>query len=197
MSTSGNASANRATRSVETPLGPLAVTAGPEGVTGITWEEREVAGEPDGRRDAGGGVGTAAGEGASSPAERTAAGAARQLAEYLRGERRSFDLVLDLEGMPPFRRRVLEELGRIPYGETVSYGELAERCGRPGAARAVGNAVGRNPAPVVLPCHRVVRSDGSPGEYGGGRERKRRLLRLEGALPAPDAAPGPSADPQG
>lgn len=197
MSTSGNASANRATRRVETSLGPLAVTAGPEGVTGITWEEREVAGDSEGRRDAGGGVGTAPGEGASSPAERTAAGAARQLAEYLRGERRSFDLVLDLDGTPPFRRRVLEELGRIPYGETVSYGELAERCGRPGAARAVGNAVGRNPAPVVLPCHRVVRSDGSPGEYGGGRERKRRLLRLEGALPAPDAAPGPTADPQG
>ncbi|MDP2496734.1 MAG: methylated-DNA--[protein]-cysteine S-methyltransferase [Candidatus Palauibacterales bacterium] len=197
MSTSGNASANRATRRVETSLGPLAVTAGPEGVTGITWEEREVAGDSEGRRDAGGGVGTAPGEGASSPAERTAVGAARQLAEFLRGERRSFDLVLDLDGTPPFRRRVLEELGRIPYGETVSYGELAERCGRPGAARAVGNAVGRNPAPVVLPCHRVVRSDGSPGEYGGGRERKRRLLRLEGALPAPDAAPGPTADPQG
>lgn len=197
MSTSGNASANRATRRVGTPLGPLAVTAGPEGVTGITWEEREVAGEPDGRRDAGGGVGGGPGEGASAPAERTAAGAARQLAEYLRGERRSFDLALDLEGMPPFHRRVLEELARIPYGETVSYGELAERCGRPGAARAVGNAVGRNPAPVVLPCHRVVRSDGSPGEYGGGRERKQRLLRLEGALPDPDAAPGPSADPAG
>ena len=186
---SGNASASRATRRVGTPLGPLAVTAGPEGVTEITWEERDVAGAPDGRRDAGGG--------ASSPAERTAAGAARQIAEYLRGERRSFELVLDLGEMPPFRRRVLEEMARIPYGETVSYGELAERCGRPGAARAVGNAVGRNPAPVVLPCHRVVRSDGSPGEYGGGRERKQRLLRLEGALPDPDAASGPSVDPSG
>lgn len=197
MSMNGNASAHRATRRVGTPLGPLTVTAGPEGVTGITWEEPEVAKEPDGRRDAGGGVGSGAGEGASSPAERTAAGAARQIAEYLCGERRSFDLGLDLEEMPPFRRRVLEELARIPYGETVSYGELAERCGRPAAARAVGNAVGRNPAPVVLPCHRVIRSDGSPGAYGGGRERKQRLLRLEGALPDPDAAPGPSADPAG
>lgn len=189
---SAKADAKRATRRVETPVGPLAVTAGPEGVTGITWDDPGGDGATADDPDVGGRVGSPGGDGSESPAERTAADAARQLAEYLRGERRSFDLALDLEELPPFRRQVLEELARIPYGETVSYGELAERCGRPGAARAVGNAVGRNPVPVVLPCHRVVRSDGSPGEYGGGRERKRRLLRLEGALPGPEARAGPS-----
>lgn len=194
---STRASADRATRRVGSPVGSLAVTAGPEGVTGITWEEPGGDGAPADDRDDAGRVGNGAEGGHPSRAERTAAGAARQLTEYLRGERRSFDLVLDMPEMPPFRRRVLEELARIPYGETVSYGELAERCGRPAAARAVGNAVGRNPVPVVLPCHRVVRSDGSPGEYGGGRERKRILLRLEGALPAADAPAGPTADPPG
>lgn len=189
--------AGRATTRVETPVGPLAVTAGAEGVRGITWEDPGGAGPAADDRGAGGRDVTRGDDGPMSPAEREAAAAARQIAEYLRGERRSFDLVLDLDELPPFRRRVLEELARIPYGEMVSYGELAERCGRPGAARAVGNAVGRNPVPVVLPCHRVVRSDGSPGEYGGGRERKRILLRLEGALPAADAPAGPTADPPG
>lgn len=186
-------SSERATRRVETPMGPLTVAAGPDGVTGITWEEAGPDRGPvgEGPPAAKGGTGT------RSAAERTAEAAARQLAEYARGERRAFDLALDLAGQPPFRRRVLEELARVPYGETVSYGQLAERCGRPAAARAVGNAVGRNPVPVVLPCHRVVRSDGSTGEYGGGRERKRQLLRLEGALPGSDAAPGPRAGPSG
>lgn len=188
---------NRATRRVGTPVGALTVTAGPEGVTGITWEDPAGGGEPADGAGAAESRGSAAARDARSPAERTAVGAARQLAEYLRGERRSFDLVLDLEELPPFRRRVLEEMARIPYGETVSYGELAKRCGRPGAARAVGNAVGRNPVPVLLPCHRVVRADGSPGQYGGGRQRKRELLRLEGALPEPDAAQGPTAGPPG
>lgn len=187
---SADSDESRATRKIETPIGALAVTAGPEGVTAITWEDPEAGdapadppeapdGDPSGRRE-------------DSPAERTAADAARQISEYFGGERRSFDLALDLEVQPPFRRRVLEELARIPCGETIAYGELAERCGRPGAARAVGNAVARNPVPVLLPCHRVVRADGTPGRYGGGRERKRRLLRLEGALPVADPAPGPS-----
>lgn len=186
-------SAERATRRVGTPMGPLAVTAGPDGVTGIAWEGSGGAPGPAGD----GPSGSEGGPGAGSAAEGRAEAAARQLAEYVRGERRSFDLALDLPDQPPFRRRVLRELARVPYGETVSYGDLAERCGRPGAARAVGNAVGRNPVPVVLPCHRVIRSDGSPGEYGGGRERKRRLLRLEGALPGRGAETGPQAAPSG
>ena len=194
---STNASEGRATRRVETPVGSLAVTAGPEGVTGISWEDSGEEGERASGRNAGGDAGSGTGGRPSSPAERTAVGAARQLAEYLRGERRSFDLVLDLEAQPPFRRRVLEELARIPYGDTISYSGLAERCGRPGAARAVGNAVGRNPVPVVLPCHRVVRADGSTGEYGGGRRRKRELLRLERALPGEETARGSRDDPSG
>lgn len=184
-------SAEHATRRVETPFGTLVVRAGPAGVSGITWEEDAAPGA--GRESPSGDRGRAV----LSAAEMTAGAAARQLMEYLRGERRSFDLVLAFPEQPPFRRRVLRELARIPYGETVSYGRLAERCGRPGAARAVGNAVGRNPVPVVLPCHRVVRSDGSPGDYGGGRERKRRLLRLEGALADGRAADGSRAEPAG
>lgn len=188
-------SEERAARTVETRMGRLTVTAGPDGVTGITWEEGGRGGRDPGSE--GGAAAAGSGPGEPSAAERTAEAAAGQLAEYARGERRTFDLALDLPDQPPFRRRVLEELARIPYGETVSYGRLAERCGRAEAARAVGNAVGRNPVPVVLPCHRVIRADGSPGEYGGGSERKRRLLRLEGGLPGPRAGSGPHAAPSG
>ncbi|MFN3763308.1 MAG: methylated-DNA--[protein]-cysteine S-methyltransferase, partial [Anaerolineae bacterium] len=92
-----------------------------------------------------------------------------------------FDLPLDLRGTP-FQRRVWEELRRVPYGQTVAYGELARRVGRPGAARAVGRAVGANPVPIIVPCHRVVGADGSLVGYGGGLEIKAALLRLEGVL---------------
>ena len=112
------------------------------------------------------------GDGTSAPA--------KQLAEYFAGERRSFDLELDLDGTP-FQKRVWEELLTIPYGETVTYGELAERVGRPDVIRAVGGAVGRTPAPIVVPCHRVIGADGSLTGYGGGLDRKAALLRLEGA----------------
>lgn len=109
----------------------------------------------------------------------------RAILEYLRGDRRTFDLPLDLSAVGEFDREVLAVAREIPFGETASYGEVAERIGRPGAARAVGSALGRNPVPLVVPCHRVVRSDGSPGGYTGGLDRKRRLLALEGAsLPA-------------
>lgn len=103
-----------------------------------------------------------------------------QLREYFSRLRREFDLPLDLRGTD-FQRRVWEELRRIPYGQTVSYGELARRVGRPGAARAVGGAVGANPIPIIVPCHRVVGADGSLVGYGGGPELKAALLRLEGA----------------
>ena len=104
----------------------------------------------------------------------------RQLGEYFAGERTAFDLPLSLHGTP-FQRRVWEELTRIPYGETVSYGELAERIGRPSASRAVGLANGKNPVGIIVPCHRVVGSGGDLTGYGGGLDRKRRLLELEGA----------------
>jgi methylated-DNA-[protein]-cysteine S-methyltransferase len=106
-----------------------------------------------------------------------------QLSEYFAGDRREFELRLNMAGNP-FELRVWEELQTIPYGETTSYGEIAQRIGNPGAARAVGLANGRNPIAVVVPCHRVIGADGSLTGYGGGLERKRLLLDLEtGVLP--------------
>jgi methylated-DNA-[protein]-cysteine S-methyltransferase len=106
--------------------------------------------------------------------------AAGQLMEYFAGDRKEFDIPLELNGTP-FQREVWTALAEIPYGQTVSYAELAEMVGRPKAFRAVGQANGSNPIPIVLPCHRVVASGGSIGGYGGGVSTKRRLLALEGA----------------
>jgi methylated-DNA-[protein]-cysteine S-methyltransferase len=103
----------------------------------------------------------------------------RQLAEYFAGERREFDLPLAPEGTS-FERAVWGELAKIPFGETRSYGEIAQILGRPGAARAVGRANGANPIPIVVPCHRVIGADGSLTGFGGGLEVKSRLLELEG-----------------
>lgn len=103
----------------------------------------------------------------------------RQLGEYFAGERRRFDLPLAPEGTP-FQRAVWSELARIPFGETRSYGEVARALGKPGASRAVGRANGANPIPIVVPCHRVVGSDGSLTGFGGGLEAKAALLALEG-----------------
>ena len=106
-----------------------------------------------------------------------------QLGEYFAGERTDFDLPLEMGGTE-FEREVWGELERIPYGQTTSYGEIARRVGRPDRARAVGAANGRNPISVIVPCHRVIGADGSLTGYGGGLERKRFLLELEGgALP--------------
>jgi methylated-DNA-[protein]-cysteine S-methyltransferase len=106
------------------------------------------------------------------------AGARRQLTEYFAGERTTFDLPLRPHGAP-FQLRVWEALLRIPYGETASYGELARELGHPTAARAVGAANGRNPLAIVVPCHRVIGSDGTLTGYAGGLECKRALLDLE------------------
>jgi methylated-DNA-[protein]-cysteine S-methyltransferase len=108
--------------------------------------------------------------------------ARRQLDEYFEGRRRDFDLETDLRIEADFRRRVLDELAHVPYGSTTTYGALAGRAGRPRAARAVGTVMNRNPIPIVLPCHRVVGSDGRLVGYGGGLDRKELLLRLEGAI---------------
>lgn len=104
--------------------------------------------------------------------------ACRQLAEYFDGWRTGFDLPLSLHGTD-FQRRVWLVLAAIPYGETCSYGEVARRLGRPGAPRAVGTANGRNPVAIVIPCHRVIASDGSLGGYSAGVLRKRWLLEHE------------------
>ena len=108
--------------------------------------------------------------------------ARRQLDEYFEGHRQRFELPLDIDSLAEFNRRVLQELARVPYGEVVTYGELATRSARPRAARAVGTVMNRNPLPIVLPCHRVIGSTGKLVGYGGGLERKEALLRLEGAL---------------
>ncbi|MGB5256794.1 MAG: methylated-DNA--[protein]-cysteine S-methyltransferase [Woeseiaceae bacterium] len=110
--------------------------------------------------------------------EKPLARARQQLQEYFAGERREFDLPLELTGTE-FQISVLKALQQIPYGETVSYGEVAKRIGRPKAMRAVGAANGRNPIPIVVPCHRVIGSSGDMTGFGGGIDTKEALLRLE------------------
>ncbi|TCN49883.1 methylated-DNA-[protein]-cysteine S-methyltransferase [Rhodococcus sp. SMB37] len=107
--------------------------------------------------------------------------AAAQLDEYFEGARTSFDLPLDLRLATGFRRDVITHLPDIAYGHTASYAEVAEAAGSPRAVRAVGTACAKNPLPVVIPCHRVVRSDGGIGQYAGGVDAKRILLSLETA----------------
>jgi len=110
--------------------------------------------------------------------EKPLATARQQLTEYFAGTRKEFDLPVALSGTE-FQVSVLEALQEIPYGETVSYGEIARRIGRPKAVRAVGAANGRNPIPVVVPCHRVIGSSGDLTGFGGGLDTKEALLRLE------------------
>jgi methylated-DNA-[protein]-cysteine S-methyltransferase len=110
--------------------------------------------------------------------------ARRELEEYFAGQRREFALPLDWSLVGPFGRRVLRYTARIPYGGVSSYAQAAAAAGSPRGSRAAGNALGANPIPIVVPCHRVLRSGGSLGGYGGGIERKRWLLQHEGALPA-------------
>ena len=110
----------------------------------------------------------------------------RELDEYFEGRRRDFDLPLDLRGREGFSRDILERLAKVPYGEVTTYKSLAVEAGNPRAARAVGTIMNRNPIPIVLPCHRVVGSNGSLVGYGGGLERKRLLLDLEAGTPRLD-----------
>ncbi len=110
--------------------------------------------------------------------EKPFAEVSRQLLEYFAGERRDFDLKLDLEGTE-FQLSVLRELQQIPYGTTTSYADIAKRIGRPKAVRAVGAANGRNPIPIIVPCHRVIGSHGDLTGFGGGLDTKEALLRLE------------------
>ena len=110
--------------------------------------------------------------------EKPFAAARKQLLEYFAGDRKEFDLPLHLSGTE-FQLQVLEELQRIPYGETTSYGDIAERIGRPKATRAVGAANGRNPIPIIVPCHRVIGSSGNLTGFAGGLDLKEALLRLE------------------
>jgi methylated-DNA-[protein]-cysteine S-methyltransferase len=158
---------------VDTPIGTLFVAATDRGLARIVYDadpDREV---EELARDYGLRVLRTA-----KPIDE----ARRELDEYFEGRRHRFDLPLDLAAIAEFHRRVLGELARVPYGEVVTYGELAARSDRPRAARAVGTVMNRNPLPIVLPCHRVIGANGKLVGYGGGLERKEALLRLEGAL---------------
>ena len=144
---------------IETPIGPLTpVPAGDGGLAALRFGAFDAPREPicDRARD--------------------------QLEAYFAGTLEDFGLPLSPQVGSPFERAVWEALARIPYGTTTSYGELADRIGHPGKARAVGWANGRNPLPVVVPCHRVIGADGKLVGYGGGLAVKEQLLRLEGAL---------------
>jgi methylated-DNA-[protein]-cysteine S-methyltransferase len=157
----------------DTPLGTLLVAATDRGLCRIVYDadpelELELLGRTFGLRVLR----------SSLPVD----AARRQLDEYFDHRRQEFDLSLDLRLLAEFNRRVLGELARVPYGEVVTYGELAARAARPRAARAVGTVMNRNPLPIVLPCHRVIGANGKLVGYGGGLGRKEALLRLEGAL---------------
>jgi methylated-DNA-[protein]-cysteine S-methyltransferase len=161
---------------LNTPIGRLLVVQGPEGLVRIAFE-----GEPEDRVLAE--VVSALGPNVIG-SDRELATERDALSDYLEGDATVLALPVDLRLMAaPFRRAVLEKLREVPRGQTVSYGELAARSGNPKAARAVGSACARNPIPIVVPCHRVLPGTGRLGNYGGGPERKRVLLELEGALP--------------
>jgi len=109
----------------------------------------------------------------------------RELGQYFAGERRAFDVPLDWRLTTPFQRRVLTATAAIPFGETRTYAAISAAAGSPGGARAAGNALGGNPIPVIVPCHRVLHAGGGLGGYTGGLDRKRTLLGVEGALDEP------------
>lgn len=152
---------------MESPVGPLTVVVTDGALSGLYMEmqRHRPSEEKFGVR-------------AENPDAEPFATIAAQLKAYFAGERTTFDVPLKLDGTP-FQRRVWDALQTIPYGETVSYGELAKEIGSPSASRAVGLANGRNPVGIVVPCHRVVGSGGGLTGYGGGLERKRYLLDFE------------------
>ena len=112
----------------------------------------------------------------------------RELDEYFEGKRRTFSVRVDLSGVQGFGKRILQQTARIPFGSVITYRDVATRAGSPRAVRAAGNALGANPIPIVVPCHRVVRTGGGLGGYTGGLERKEVLLAIEGVLPAGTAS---------
>jgi methylated-DNA-[protein]-cysteine S-methyltransferase len=160
-------------RTVDSPLGSLLLAATPSGLVQVAFEREDHEEVLDRLAKA------------ISPrilrAPLRLEAAARQLDEYFAGRRHRFDVDVDLSLARGFRRTVLDHLRNIGYGTTATYATIAAASGSPGAVRAVGTACARNPVPVVVPCHRVVRSDGSAGGYRGGPEAKQLLLALEAA----------------
>ncbi len=161
---------------LDSPLGPLVAAATPKGLARLAY------------RDVNGGLELVLQGLAARLSPRVVEAPARldsvrrELEEYFAGRRRAFDLPLDLSLAAPFGRAVLEACARIPFGATSSYRAVAADAGRPSASRATGNALGANPVPIVVPCHRVLRTGGGLGGYTGGLAIKERLLTLEGVL---------------
>jgi len=147
---------------MDSPIGALELVGGDGAVTAIEFKKRK-----SGKR--------------TTQAVPVLAEAVRQLEAYFSGRLRDFDLPLAPSGTP-FQQKVWKALRKIPYGGTISYGELAARVGSPNGQRAVGAANGQNPIPIIIPCHRVIGSNGTMTGYGGGIPIKRKLLSLEGAL---------------
>ncbi len=181
---------------VDSPVGPITLLATDDRLTGLYLSERRYppAAAQFGTPQFGTPQFGAPQFGApqfGAPHDGPFAAAAAQLSEYFAGRLTSFDLPVTMTGTS-FQRLVWSALQDIPYGTTVSYGELAAAIGRPSAARAVGLANGRNPISIIVPCHRVVGSDGSLTGYGGGLERKRYLIALERRV---TARGGPAARP--
>lgn len=149
---------------LDTPIGTLLIVGDDDAVHRIAFPQRSRAAKP---------------EQEWQESQRGPVGEAmRQLREYFAGKRAEFDLPLAPKGTA-FQRNVWRQLQEIPYGETISYGELARRVGNPKASRAVGSANGANPLPIVIPCHRVIASDRTLGGFGGGLPTKQTLLALE------------------
>lgn len=153
----------------EAPWGPVWVGSTDRGICGICLREGKggLERDLDGRRSC-----------EFREDQQANQGVVRQIQEYLAGERRSFQVALDIWGTP-FQVGVWEILRKIPYGQTRSYGEVAALLGAPQAARAVGGAAGKNPVPILVPCHRVIRGNGGLGGFGSGLDIKERLLGLE------------------
>ena len=163
-------------RVIDSPLGSLWIAVGPKGVLAIHYGA-----EPSRYelarivRTYGPGV---------LPDARRADTVARELDQYFAGKRRSFDVAVDLAPLTDFQRRILRATAAVPFGEVSSYARVAAKAGSTNAMRAAGQALGANPIPIVVPCHRILASDGTLGGYAGGLDAKRRLLSLErGAAP--------------
>jgi len=150
----------------ESPQGTLILTATPKGLAGVYFKgQKHFPKRPKWQLD---------------PHHPVLKRVKRELAEYFAGRRKRFTVALDPQGSA-FQRSVWKQIARVGYGDTLSYGELARRAGHPGSARAAGAATGRNPIGIIVPCHRIVGSNGSLTGYAGGLARKRALLALEGA----------------
>jgi methylated-DNA-[protein]-cysteine S-methyltransferase len=163
-------------RVVDSPLGPLWIAVGPKGVLAIHYGAEPSQGELARIvRTYGPGV---------LPDPRRADAVARELDQYFAGKRKSFDVAVDLSPLTAFQRRILGATARVAFGDVSTYAKVAAKAGSERATRAAGQALGSNPIPIVVPCHRILAADGSLGGYSGGLEAKRVLLQLErGSIP--------------